>query len=95
MYPVRCSAFPSRQIQLSREDSNRRLSSGRFFEQADNKNVQLHVFHATWTFTNTSSGETFVFQEVKARSRIWLVAPPLSTAQPSPLGYLAAFEPQK
>lgn len=36
---------------------------GRFFEQANNKNVQLNVFRVTWTFTN-SSGKTFAFQEV-------------------------------
>ena len=36
---------------------------GRFFPQANNRNVQLTVYHNTWTFTNTA-GETFVFREV-------------------------------
>ena len=37
---------------------------GRFFPQEKNRNVQLTVFHITWTFSNSSSGETFVFHEV-------------------------------
>ncbi len=37
---------------------------GRIFPQEKNRNVQLTVFHNTWTFSNSSSGETFVFHEV-------------------------------
>jgi hypothetical protein len=36
---------------------------GRFFEQANNRNVQLNVFHNTWTFTNTVTGQQFFFHE--------------------------------
>jgi hypothetical protein len=36
---------------------------GRVFEQAKNRNVQLNVFHNTWTFTNTVTGQKFVFHE--------------------------------
>ncbi len=37
---------------------------GRFFQQANNKNVLLQVFHSTITFTNQATGETFVFRDV-------------------------------
>lgn len=34
------------------------------FEQERNKNVVLQVFHQVLTFTNTTTGETFVFRDV-------------------------------
>jgi hypothetical protein len=35
----------------------------RVFPQENNRNVQLTVYHNIWTFTNRSTGETYLFPE--------------------------------
>ena len=64
---------------------------GRFFVQANNNNVQLNVFRITWTFTNSSSGETFAFQEV-GPDRVYLKDGKLFVAITGRIPFLASLD---